>query len=748
MRSKLLLFVGCFFLPAVALAQVQGRVVALGESGEVRPLPQARLHWLETNRGTLTDSLGVFQLLAETPKDQRLVVQAQGFISDTIFLETPLPFLEITLRSEYKLEDQVIVAKGKSSHISSIAAQQTELLTEKELFKAACCNLSESFETNPSVDVSFTDAVTGVRQIELLGLSSKYTLLSQENMPAIRGLASNMGLSLVPGPWVQGIQISKGAGSVVNGFESMTGQINYELKKPWDKEWLYLNGYQNVQGRSELNLDYFRTGTKGWGQGLLAHANMRPRAMDNNGDGFLDQPIGRQGNVVYRLMKADQLGWSGQFNARAVWDEQRSGEDPHLHEGHVGYRVYEADLRTRRLESWGKLGYIFPKKPYQSVGFQASVSDHQIEALFGERNYDGSQQSGYANAIFQSILGSTNHVIKTGTSVQVDHVNEAILDTAFARLEIVPGIFGEYTWENLKRFTIVAGIRADWSSLFGLFVSPRFNARYSFDERTTLRVALGRGQRTASLIAENMGMLATSRQLIFSGNNPLSPAFGFSPEVAWNVGAHLSRTFRLDYREGSINLDAYRTIFTRQVLLDWDQDPQEVNFYQSMGASFANSLQLEVQYELARRLDVKIAYRYTDVRATYLEEGLRQIPLVPQHRALANVAYETKTGWAFDLTANFQGKKRIPDTDENPERYQLLSTSPSFILINSQITKEIGKKWNVYVGAENLTNYRQLRPIIAAEDPFGAYFDAAQVWGPIMGTNVYAGFRMKLENKK
>ncbi len=746
MKHKLLLVIIASLLLAIpkwSMGQVRGKVFQVTDQGKEIPLSQASVYWLQTHVGTLTDSSGSFHLM-QIPEDHRFVVQYLGLTPDTLMVETLHQYIEVRLKGDFTLEGQLIEGKGHTSHISTIAAQQTELLTEKELFKAACCNLSESFETNPSVDVSFTDAVTGVRQIELLGLSGKYTLLSQENMPAIRGLAVNQGLSLVPGPWVQGIQISKGAGSVVNGYESMTGQINYELKKPFDKEWLYLNGYQNLQGRSELNLDYFHTGKKGWGQGVLLHGNLRPRSMDNNGDGFLDQPIGRQGNIVYRLMKRDQKGWSGQFNARAVWDFQRSGEDPHAHEGHVGYNLYTADLNTRRVEAWGKAGYIFPSKPYQSFGFQASVSDHMIDAVFGDRNYTGNQQSGYANAIFQTILGSTNHMIKGGTSFQYDHYQESLLDTAFSRREVVPGVFAEYTWENIERFTLVAGIRADWNSLFGFFVTPRLNLRYVLDEHTTLRLALGRGQRTASVIAENLGVLATSRQYAFSGNNASSPAYGFSPEVAWNLGGHLSRTFRLDYREGSINLDAYHTSFTRQVLLDWDQSPRLASFYVSEGRSFANSVQLEVQYELARRLDVKVAYRYSDVKATYAGEGLRQVPFVPRHRGLANIAYATKNGWGFDLTANFQGTKRVPDTGLNPENYQVASQSPAYVLLSAQITREINKKWQAYAGGENLTNYRQQRPIIAPEDPFGPYFDSALVWGPIMGANVYLGFRYKL----
>ncbi len=732
-------------LPVYSQSVLTGRVWIIQGSSEPLPAEQASVFSPETQNGAFTDAEGRFRL-AWNPAIKTLIIRYVGAKPDTLPAPAPDTNVDIYLKSDATLATVNIVGVGQSSHFSSISPQQMELLTEKELFKAACCNLSESFETNPSVNIAFTDAVTGTRQIEFLGLAGKYTMLSQESMPGIRGLGLNQGLNLIPGPWVESIQISKGAGSVVNGFEGMTGQINYELKKPIEKERLFLNGYQNLQGRSELNLNLLRKNEKGSGHGLLLHANSRYRSMDQNFDGFLDQPTGKQGNLTYRWMTPDRKGWSAQANARVVWDDQTAGEDPMHHIDHEGYQLYGVNIRTRRAEAWGKTGYIFPQKPYQSFGIQASVSHHDIQSVFGQRTYEGQQQTGYVNAIFQSIIGTTDHSYRIGASLIADAALEQVNAEKYLRREATPGVFADYSYQHLERFSVVAGIRADYSSLFGLFVTPRLNLRYAPDKHTTLRFAAGRGQRTPQVFAENMGVFATSRTLVLP-ENPYQRGAEQFVEVAWNVGVHATRTFRLDYREGAFNVDFYRTSFQRQVILDLDQSPGLAAFYAVEGGSYATNFQAEFQYELMRRFDVRLAYRWTEVRVTYANGLMRQAPLTPRHRAFANFAYATRDGWSFDATVQYHGRQRIPDTFSNPEAFRFSGESPDFLLLNAQVSKKLGKRWDVYIGGENLGNFRQLRPILGSFDPYGPYFDSMLVWGPIMGRNVYGGFRFRIADE-
>ena len=400
------------------------------------------------------------------------------------------------------------------------------------------------------------------------------------------------------------------------------------------------------------------------------------------------------------------------------------------------------DLETKRLEGWAKIGMIYEERPWKSWAVQLSGVDHTQESYFGRRRYDASQQSFYANFIYQSIIGNTNHTFRTGTSLQYDKYDEILSDVNYDRKEVVPGAFFEYTYTYLEKFSAVAGIRADRHNTFGSFVTPRLHLRYAFSENTVLRSSFGRGQRTANILAENNGLLASSRQIIIQGDDSEKP-YGLDPEVAWNYGINLTQSFRLDYRDGNISLDFYRTQFTNQIVTDLDQDTRKAVFYNLDGQSYSNSFQAQLEYEVIKRLDAKLAYRWFDVETTYDGE-LLQKPLVSAHRAFLNLGYETRDYWKFDYTINWQGQKRIPFTGSNPQALQLPDRSPDFVLMNAQISKTWRESFEIYLGVENMLNFRQENPILSSEQPFGENFDSSLVWGPIFGRNIYMGLRYKL----
>ncbi len=747
LRILLLLVSYLFFLPSGLQAQqiskyIEGKVKEDSGQGDEVPLIGANVYWLNNLAGTTTDPEGNFRL-KRFPEETHLVVSYVGYQPDTIDVSEQ-EYILVELQSTLTIDELRVVHREKSTKIGYLEPLKVEKIGQKELVKAACCNLSESFETNPSVDVSFTDAVTGTRQIQMLGLAGPYTQITREVMPDVRGLSAIYGLTYIPGTWIEGIQLIKGTGSVSNGYESIAGQINVELWKPETMDKLYLNGYGNGKGRVEANAN-IRIGINDhWGTGLLLHGSNASFKHDRNNDGFLDSPLSRQYLLLNRWEYHGPEGVHFQFGIKETYIDKEGGEvayDPETDAGLTDH--WGMDLRTQRLEGWAKIGKINPKKTWQSTGLQLSGITHHQESRFGLNRYRGSQTSFYANLLFQSIIGNTNHTFKTGTSVQYDDYVESLNGEDFDRREIVPGAFFEYTYNPFDKFIFVAGIRADYHNLFGLFLTPRVFMRYPLTDRTILRLAGGRGQRTANILAENNAILATSREVIIQGDDSGKP-YGLDPEVAWNYGVNLTQNFTLDYRSGVISLDFYRTHFENQVVMDYDASPQQVLFYNLDGKSWSNSFQAQLDYELINRLDLRIAYRWYDVKTTY-QGNLMQKPLIAQHRGFLNLAYETRKYWRFDLTINRQGKKRIPDLSSNPEEYRLETHSPVYSLVNAQISKTWREKIEVYLGAENLFNFKQEGPILASDDPFSPYFDSSLIWGPIFGRNIYLGFRYKMK---
>ncbi|WP_185152864.1 TonB-dependent receptor, partial [Fulvivirga aurantia] len=723
MKLKQLLFLLLFSTTSLyAQDKVLGVVIEEDVNGKEVPLPGANVYWLGTTQGVVTAGNGVF-LLPKTTETNQLVVSYVGYKSDTLTVDGDSN-LKVILEPDSELEEVTIEGWKPSSGVDYLKGINTIEMSEDELFKAACCNLSESFETNPSVDVSFTDAVTGTKQIQMLGLAGSNTMISVENMPGIRGLASNYGLSYIPGTWINSIQVTKGVGSVVNGHESIAGHINVELKKPQDSEKLFLNGYVNQSGRSELNVVTTQMVGKKWATTTLLHGSVRPFENDMNDDGFLDFPRSNQVNFVNRWIYKGDKGWIGQFGVKAMTDNKLGGEVAfNEDQPRTTNNPYGVNIETNRYEGFGKLGYVFEGTPYKSFGFQFSAIKHEQDSYFGLNDYNADQNTIYGNFIFQSILGNTSHKFKTGISYIYDSYDEQLNTLDFDREEHVPGVFYEYTYDNLDDLTIIAGVRLDYNSLFGEIITPRLHVRYNPWDATTIRLSGGRGTRTANIIAENTSVLASSRSVRFE-NQQINDAYGYVQDKAWNFGANLTQDFRLNYKEGVLNLDFYHTRFDDQVILDLDRNAQEAVFTSMLGDSYANSIQAQVDYELVRNLDIRMAYRWLDVQVDYTS-GQLQKPLVPKNRAFFNAEYKTKSNWAFDYTLQWTGEQRIPNTTENPEQYQAESFSPDFITMNAQITKSFNKGWDVYVGVENAANYTQDDPILASAEPFSPYFDSS-----------------------
>jgi len=742
---KYLLYLLLIPITSFSQEKLEGVILETNTKNETIGIAGANVFWLNTPVGTITDLDGSFTIPYKKEYSQ-LIISYVGYRTDTLTIKN-LKNIHHTLVPKGDLDEIVIKTRKKASARSFLSSRNVINVSSAELLKSACCNLSESFETNPSIDVNFADAISGTRQIKMLGLTSPYILITTEDIPSIRGASQAYGLSFIPGTWVESIQITKGTGSVVNGFESIAGQINAELQKPAKDHLLFVNAYANANGRFELNTHLNAIVSDKWDTGLYLHGNIRDMKFDKNKDSFLDVPLQKQINLMNRWQYTNsEKGFVGFVNFRFLNDEKQTGQvDFNPNKDKFTTNYWGSEIETRRYDVSANIGYVNPELPFQKMGLQTAFSNHVQESYFGFNSYDITHNSFYANAIFNSIIGDSRSKFKTGISTAFDDYNEQVNTTNYQRTEKSIGAFFEYSFDNLDDLSLTAGIRIDTHNLLKTFLTPRLNVRYTPWENSAFRAAIGRGKRSASIFTENQKMFATSRTITILDTE--GSIYGLDPEIAWNYGVSYSQKLNFFGIKSDVTFDYYRTDFVNQIVVDWE-NPREVNFYNLKGESYANSFQVELNFHLIEGLDFRTAYKYYDVKTDYTS-GKLEIPLVPTHRIFVNTSYQTKINqkggqWKFDLTYNWLGEQRYSSTEGNPLEYQLPNKTPTVATLNSQITKVFLTTFEVYLGAENLTNEKQTNPIVNSENPFEPTFDTTFVYGPIFGASYYVGVRYNL----
>lgn len=733
----------------VSAQEVRGRVVEQTETGKIG-LPGANVFWAGTSEGGGTDEGGYFKIKWNSAG--KLVVSFIGYRSDTIVMKKPETDLEIILQSGELLDEVTVSKRGNTTIMSTKGPLIEQVITGEELCKAACCNLGESFTTNASVDVAYADAVTGAKQIQLLGLTGRYVQMMTENIPNFRGVSSLYGLSYVPGPWMSAISVSKGAGSVINGYEAIAGQISVDYKKPLTGEKIYGNAYVSDEGMVEFNANAGVVLNKKWSTALLLHGDWLNRELEGNHDGFLDMPKKTQYNLMNRWQYKTEM-WNIQFGGKLL-DETRLG-------GQKGFRkemkdrvgpgnLYGIGIDTRRYEGFLKWGYLMPEYENTSMALILNYTDHDQDSYYGGRNYDVRQRTVFANYIYQSVFGDTeDHKYSAGLTVNYDDYREGFNDylaetgvrtpsVSFDRQERVFGAFFQYTGHFWKKLTVMAGIRYDHHNLYDGFVTPRLHIAYAPDDFTTLKLSAGKGSRVANVLADNSYLLASAHSVYVNGKllaGSPEEIGKLDMEKAWNFGVQVNRKFVIFDRMLNINLDYYRTEFTHQVVVDNESNPERVNFYNLDGDSYSNCYQVEVKYELIPRLDVVGAYRYNDVKTT-IGGRLMRTALQSRYKGLLNLSYYTNMRkWQFDFTTQFNGSGRLPHGMGNFE---------SFRIMNAQVSKFF-RRWSLYAGCENIGDFMQMHPIMAADDPWGKDFDSSKIWGPVHGRKFYIGVRFGID---
>lgn len=723
----------------LTFAQISG-VVVDGATGE--PIVGALIQWHGTEITTSTNFEGQYTI--EKPSGATMLMASApqfSMVHKSVISRSGTINFELISQQDINEVDVVAETDGTGHNFGSPTLQIN--INQRELRKAACCNLSESFETNASVDVSFTDAVTGAKQIEMLGLSGKYVLVQRENVPFARGLNATSGISFIPGPFIGSIQLTKGLSSVVNGYESISGQINTEFLQPTDDEYFRLNGFINQGARFETNAWFGTSLTDQLDVGTLAHYSNVPFTQDKNGDGFADMPAGQQISVHNRWKYFLNEKWGGQVGFSVTADDRRSGQtgsefDPPA----SGVNPWIFEQSNNRYEVFGKSGYIDPDNLNRSIGIVYSANIQNREAQVGLRSMAANQSSAYVNAIYQDVLGSVDHTIKAGLSYQYDNIDERLDSTngpllyQLERVESVPGAFAEYTYSGDAPVTLVAGARIDYHNLFGWLFTPRVNVKYEPVTGSVIRFGGGRGMRTPNIITENVSALASGRPFEIFGT-------GIQQEQAWNVGLSYSQALLLFDRGATFSVDGFYTWFNNKLIGDFYPTQTFFAYYNGdFGNSSSISAIAQVDFEPIEQLNVRIAYKYLNAQDAFID-GIQTAYRVPGHRAFLNVGYTFgESGWKVDATYNWFGAQRVPTWvyNEQTNTHQ----SPSFGLIHAQVNKTFGKNWEVYMGVDNLLDYRQANPIVAADRPFSSDFESNAVYAPIFGRMIYAGFYYNL----
>ena len=675
------------------------------------------------------------------------------------------------------LDAAIFVSRQAGNYLSKGKEIRTEVISAAGLCKMACCNLAESFENSASVTVGYSDAVTGARQIRLLGLSGVYTQMLDETRPVMRGLSAPFGLSYVPGQWLESIQIAKGSSSVINGVECMTGQINMEHRKPTDEKPLFINGAVMSDTKMDLNVaSSLQFGYK-WSTVFLGHVsgNIEPHDMDQ--DGFLDEPKQLQLNLSNRWLYQADNGVQVRFGVRALQDNRLGGQMLKDAEGKDLFydrNTYALVPQKNQIDPWGsdicnrsvngylKVGVPLNEDNSQNIALIADYSLQDMDSYFGSTSYLAQQQSAYANLLYQNVI-SDEHRFTLGLNATLDRYDENFRRAVWtSKGENVSefsgpsslanaGLFGEYTFHAGEEFSAIVGLRGDWFNHVSgnespFKVSPRMTLKYMPIEEIVIRANGGRGLRYSTPLVDNIGVFSTGKEYIGSYNDHIL-------EDAWTFGGNL--TYYLPFGASSntyLSFDYFKTQFSQQMVVDYEMDPTQIHFYALNGArSYTDNYQLDFSVDPVERFNITMTFRYTDARIELAGRGIVEKPMTSRFKGVLNMQYATNLNkWIFDFTASLNGTCRVydfmRDIEVDGKKIYADGRTPMYPLLYAQITRRF-KGWDVYIGAENLTGFRQKDAIIGAANPRQPSFDASCIWGPLMGFKAHAGFRFTLWKK-
>ena len=723
-------------LPLHAL-DFKGTVYARKSNGQSEPLPFAQIYYLEQKKILETDGDGVFTL--KLSGKATLIATYVGYSRDTVVVAPGTASADFYLTGENEVETAVVTSRQPG--ISKLKPVKTEVITAAGLCKMACCALAESFENSASVTVGYSDAVTGAKQIKLLGLSGTYTQMLDENRPVMRGLLSPFGMSYVPGQWLESIQIAKGPSSVINGLEAITGQINMEHRKPTDETPLFVQLYGSTDAMFEANVVSALQLNPKWSTIILTHVGGTAMSMDMNGDGFRDSPENMQVNVANRWLYYDPSGTQVRFGFRFI-NEDRLGGQMNATRNRTADNdagIWGSNILNRGVNGYVKVGIPLEEEHNTNIAFVADYVNHRFDSSFGQTLFNGKQQSLFGNILFNT-EPTERHRIEFGATFSRDAFTEGVMQPTAGtinrdRAETALAAFGEYSYTTDK-LTFVGGLNLEYNWRHGWLFAPRANFKYSFTDEIIFRALGGRGYRCSDIFADNLGMFSSSRLIrVADGLDTM--------EDAWTFGGNLTfyLPFGFDPENTYLSFDYFHNAFNNQVIVDQECTAGYTEIYNLDGRSFTDTWQVDFNTDPFERFNVTATFRYTNARVTLNGQGLVERPMTSRFKAVLNMQYTMPMNkWIFDFTAQLNGPMRLPRFAADAWG---METSPVYPVLYAQVTRKF-RGLDVYVGGENLTSFRQKNAILGNDAPFGPNFNAGCVWGPLMGTMAYAGLRYTL----
>jgi outer membrane receptor for ferrienterochelin and colicins len=738
--KKYILIVGLLFPFVVSAQMLTGKV----RNDKKEPLVGASVYWLGTTIGVVTGNQGEFEISARGIANKKLIASFVGHAADTMLIGHEF-YVEFKLRETKTLGEVVVQERKDGVIISSFRPAKTEQITQVELKKAACCDLAGCFETQTTIQPQITNVVTNAKELRILGLSGVYNQVLIDGLPMIQGLSYTYGISTIPGTLVENIHVSKGANSVIQGFESMSGQIYVETKDPDKTDRLFFNAYANSFMERHYNAHYaFKKGK--WSNLTALHTVQPANRIDRDDDNFLDLPLLTRYMIFnkWKYGNEKEWGWNSKIGIRFLNEQRIGGQtqfDAKRDQGST--TVYGQRIGINQPEIMTKTGYRMNDK--HNFVLLASSFHQQQNSFLGTAGYNASQTNFYGNVQYE--FSHINYDVKTGISYRHMNLNEdiAFTDTFllrtfagnYQRLENIVGVFTESSMRFLDdKLTWIAGIRADHHNEFGLQFTPRTLLKYDVASKTILRGSVGTGWRTVNLFSEHIGLLASSRDIIFT--EPLQP------EQAINYGINLTQNFETtdDNLRGYFSIDYYKTDFQNQIFPDFDTDPLKAIIRNFRGKSVSNGFQADIYMNVYKRFELKTGYKYLDVYQV-IGETRRLLPFNIMHKIMTSVSYKPlNEKFHFDMNVHWNGQQRLPDTSSNPAEYQRPDFSQPFTIVNAQGTYNFGNI-EIYAGCENIFDFRQHQPIISWQDPFSPYFDTSSVWGPTRGREMYIGLRFR-----
>lgn len=716
---------------SVSAQDFKGTVYYRKANGTTEPLPFAQIYYIEKQKVIEADANGQFSL--ETlPQDATLVATYVGYSRDTVVVSPGTPVADFFLAGENGIEESVV--SGKQASLSKLKTVKTEVITAAGLCKMACCALAESFENSSSVTVGFSDAITGVRQVKLLGLSGIYTQMLDENRPVMRGLAAPFGMQYVPGQWLESIQIAKEPSSVTNGLEAITGQINVEHRKPTDETPLFIQLYGSTDAMFEGNVTSSLQLNDRWSVVNMAHVGGTATKMDHNQDGFRDEPEDLQMNFASRWLYYAPSGVQVRFGGSFVNDNRLGGQTAYekgMYDRPSIPEIWGSEIKNKGVDGYLKVGVPLDPEQNSNIAMVADFNHYETDSFFGPKIFDGKQNMGFLNLIYHNNFNE-RHQLSAGLTGQYDDIHHTYSD----RVEKSASAFAEYTFTQEDKFTFVGGLNLQYNSLHGWLFAPRANIKYSFSEDLILRATGGRGFRTAEIFTDNIGNFSTGRDFRFADNLDLL-------EDAWTYGGNLTWYLNIGNEENQayVSFDYFHNEFRNQVISDQEFARDAVWFYNLDGRSYTNTYQADFSVDPVERFNITATFRYTDAKVTLKSQGLVERPMTSRFKGVLTLQYATPMNiWTFDFTAQLNGPMKLPNF---AVAQWGMEKSPVYPILYAQVTRKFNG-FDVYVGGENLTNYRQKDAIISADDPFSTSFNASCIWGPLMGIKAYAGIRFTL----